>query len=71
MDVEGQGVVVVEGGADADEVDEADCLLVKVDEMDDVGNNQGFRPRHVVEAFKVLILVRGVIIKFAYVENVE
>ena len=52
-------------------MDEADCLLVKVDEMDDVRNNQGFRPCHVVEAFKVLILVRGVILIFANVENVE
>ena len=71
VEIKSQGIVVVEGRANADKVDEADCPLVELDEMDDVGNNQGLGPCHVVEALKVLIFVRGVIIIFANVENVE
>ena len=40
----------------ADKVDEADCLLVKVDKMDDVRNNQGFRPLHVQYGKKIKLI---------------
>ena len=71
VEIKSQRIVVVEGRAYADKVDEVDCPMVELDEMDDVGNNQGLGPCHVVEALKVLIFVRGVIIIFANVENVE
>ena len=71
VEVESHGVVIVECWTHANEVDEADCLLLKLNEMDYVGDNQGLSPRHIVKSFEILNLVWGIILILADVENVE
>ena len=50
------GILVVKGRTNADEGDKTDGFLIKLNEMNFVGNDQAFDSCDIVEVFKIYVM---------------